>query len=70
MIVYMTIEQQTIEIPVSENSPRTTAEALHIAALKAADPNRKPLSRYFGIHKGIFGSDGTAYQRKLRDEWD
>jgi hypothetical protein len=54
-----------------ENSPRTVAEALWLAAKKAIDPNRKPLSRHFGIHKGIFGDvDGVTYQRGLRDEWD
>jgi hypothetical protein len=42
-------------------SPRTVAEALSMAATRAADPNRKPVSRHFGKHKGIFGSDGVAY---------
>jgi hypothetical protein len=41
-----------------------------MAAEKLADPNRKPLSRHFGKHKGIFGGDGAAYQRAIRDEWD
>jgi hypothetical protein len=54
-----------------ENSPRTVEEALRLAAKKAADPNHKPLSRHFGVHKGIFGDvDGVTYQRGLRDEWD
>ena len=51
-------------------SPRTVEEALQMAAEKAADPNRKPISRHFGKHKGIFGGDGVAYQRAIRDEWD
>ena len=55
---------------VADNSPRTTAEALQMAELKAADPNRKPISRHFGVLKGIWEGDAVAYQRKLRDEWD
>jgi hypothetical protein len=49
---------------------RTVEEALQMAAEKLADPSRKPLSRHFGKHKGIFGGDGVAYQRAIRDEWD
>jgi len=45
-------------------------KALQAAGEKAADPNRKPISRHFGKHNGIFGGDGTAYQRAIRDEWD
>jgi hypothetical protein len=52
------------------NSARTVEEALIMAEEKAADPNRKPISQYFGKHKGIFGGDGVAYQRAIRDEWD
>jgi hypothetical protein len=48
----------------------TVEEALQAAAEKAADPNRKPISRLFGKHKGFFGGDGVAYQREIRDEWD
>ena len=51
-------------------SSRTVEEALQMAAEKAVDPNRKPISRHFGKHKGIFGGDGVAYQRAIRDEWD
>jgi hypothetical protein len=50
--------------------PQTVEEALIMAAARAADPNRKPISRLFGKHKGIFGGDGVAYQRAIRDEWD
>ena len=51
-------------------SARTVAEALYLAAERAADPNRKPISRLFGRCKGVFGDDGVAYQRAVRDEWD
>jgi hypothetical protein len=54
----------------SAGSCNTVEEALQAAAEKAADPNRKPISRLFGKHKGIFGGDGVAYQRAVRDEWD
>jgi hypothetical protein len=54
----------------ADNSPRTTEEALQQAAERLADPNRKPISRHFGTHKGILGGEGVAYQRKIRDEWD
>jgi hypothetical protein len=53
-----------------ENSPRTTAEAIQMAEAKAADPNRKPLSHYFGILSPEAFGDAVAYQRSLRDEWD
>jgi len=56
--------------PLPGGSYSTIEEALQAAAKKAADPNRKPLSRLFGKHKGIFGGDGVAYQRAIRDEWD
>ena len=53
-----------------KNDPRTVAEAMEMAEEQAADPNRKPISRLFGKHKGIFGVDGVTYQRAIRDEWD
>jgi hypothetical protein len=56
--------------PQSGRDPQTAEEALRMAAERAADPNRKPISRLFGKHKGIFGGDGVAYQRAIRDEWD
>ena len=56
--------------PLPGGNARTVEEALQMAAEKAADPNRKPISRLFGKHKGIFGGDGVAYQRAIRDEWD
>jgi hypothetical protein len=74
----MTVEQ-TVEIPEDQRydsaplpggSYNTVEEALQAAVEKAADPNRKPISRFFGKHKGIFGGDGVAYQRAIRDEWN
>ena len=63
-------EQRYDTIPVPGGSYNTVGEALQAAAEKAANPNRKPISRLFGKHKGIFGGDGVAYQRAIRDEWD
>ncbi|MDR2898533.1 MAG: hypothetical protein LBU99_06915 [Spirochaetaceae bacterium] len=60
--------RNTAQLP--GDSPDTIEEALLIAAEKASDPNRKPISRLFGKCKGIFGGDGVAYQRAIRDEWD
>jgi len=57
-------------VPKKRKDPRTIEEALQMAEEQAADPNRKPISRLFGTHKGIFGGDGVAYQRAIRDEWD
>jgi hypothetical protein len=49
----------------------TVEEALQMAADKLADPNRKPLSRHFGILSPNTYGDEVAYQRKIRDEeWD
>jgi hypothetical protein len=53
-----------------KKDPSTVEEALHMLEEQASDPNRKPISRLFGKHKGIFGGDGVAYQRAIRDEWD
>ena len=56
--------------PLPGGNAHTVEEALQMAEEKAADPNRKPISRLFGTCKGIFGGDGVAYQRAIRDEWD
>jgi hypothetical protein len=63
-------DQRHNTAPLTRGSYSTIAEALQAAAEKSADPNRKPISRLFGKHKGIFGGDGVAYQRAIRDEWD
>ena len=62
--------QKPLSGPLPGGNARTIEEALQMAAEKAADPNRKPISRHFGKHKGILGGDGLAYQRAIRDEWD
>ena len=64
------IDRRFDAVPLPGGSPRTIEEALQMAEEKAADPNRKPISQFFGKHKGIFGIDGVAYQRAIRDEWD
>ena len=52
------------------NNPQTLEEALCMAAERAADPNRKPISSFFGILSPDTYGDGVAYQRAIRDEWD
>jgi hypothetical protein len=49
--------------------PLTIAEILRQAEAKASDPNRKPISSFYGSMKGFFG-DGLEYQRAIRAEWD
>jgi hypothetical protein len=63
-------DQRYDSAPLPGGSYNTVEEALQAAVEKTADPNRKPISRFFGKHKGIFGGDGVAYQRAIRDEWD
>jgi hypothetical protein len=48
------------------------AEALKIAAEKAADPNRKPFSRHYGRLKNsrAFTGDPVEIQKAMRAEWD
>lgn len=45
-------------------------EALRAAARRRSDPNRKSLSRLFGILSPAIYGDGVEYQRNMRDEWD
>ena len=56
--------------PAIEKTNRTLEDALHRAAEKAADPNRRPLSHFFGILSPDTYGDGVAYQRAIRNEWD
>jgi len=55
---------------VGSKDPATIEEALHMAEEKAANPNRKPISRFFGTLSPNTYGDGVAYQRAIRDEWD
>jgi len=55
---------------IEKKDPGTMEEALQMLEEQVSDPNRKPISRLFGKHKGIFGGDGVMYQRAIRDEWD
>ena len=57
-----------VERPLPGHTARTVEEALQIAAEKAANPNRKPISHYFGILSPETYGDGVAYQRAVRDE--
>jgi len=56
--------------PLPGGNARTVEEALQMAAEKAADPNRKPISRLFGTLPNHTFGDAVAYQRAIRDEWD
>jgi len=64
------IERRYDITPLPGGNARTVEEAIQLAEEKANDPYRKPISRLFGTCKGIFGGDGVAYQRAIRDEWD
>jgi len=66
--VILTFTPACSSIP--KKDPLTVAEAMQMAEKQAVDPNRKPVSRHFGKYKGIFGGDGMAYQKAIRDEWD
>ena len=71
IIIKFPVQETTIEkTPLPGGSYRTVEEALEASAKKAATPNRKPISRFFGtLSKNTFG-DPVAYQRAIRDEWD
>ena len=56
--------------PIVGKTNRTLEDALRRAAEKAADPNRRPLSYFFGILSPNTYGDGVAYQRAIRNEWD
>ena len=55
---------------IKKKDPGTMEEVRQMLEEQASDPGRKPISRLFGKHKGIFGGDGVAYQRAIRDEWE
>ena len=62
--------QRADSSPLPGGNALSVEEALQMAEAKAADPNRKPISRHFGtLSKNTFG-DPVAYQRAIRDEWD
>jgi hypothetical protein len=56
--------------PAVGKTNRTLEDAMRRAEEKAADPNRRPLSHFFGILSPNTFGDGVAYQRAIRDEWD
>ena len=66
----MSPERKYDTAPLPGGNARTVEEALQMAEEKAADPNRKPISRFFGILSPNTFGDGVAYQRAIRDEWD
>jgi hypothetical protein len=71
---------QTVEVPASHrltiDVPREIPAGQVIltftpkTAERTAAPNRKPISRHFGILSPNTYGDGVAYQRGIRDEWD
>ena len=63
-------ERRPVPNPLPGGNYRTIEEALEAAAKKAADPNRKPIARFFGTLPDHGYGDGVAYQRAIRDEWD
>jgi len=78
-IFFMSVTQ-TVEVPVSHrltiNVPReipagrTIIAFTPIQSTDTAKPDRKPISKYFGILSQSTYGDGVAYQRNLRNEWD
>ena len=51
--------------------PQTIEEAIQQAKREAANPDRIPISRYFGVMKdNPLPQSGVEYQRSIRDEWD
>jgi hypothetical protein len=75
------IIEQTVEIPpdyrLTIDVPREVPVGRVVltftpasATVQTSAPSRKPISQYFGILSPETYSDGVAYQRQLRDEWD
>ena len=70
IIFQFPVQEISVEKKLPGGSYRTVEEALEASAKKAADPNRKSISRHFGIlSQNTFG-DPVAYQRAIRGEWD
>ena len=59
-----------IDVPREVPTGRTVLTFTPATAEKATDPDRKPISRFFGILSPNTYGDGLAYQRAIRDEWD
>ena len=65
-----TQDQRSSSAPLPGGNARTMEEAIQLAEAIAADTNRKPFSRHFGVLKGVWEEDALAYQRAIRDEWN
>ena len=61
----------TLEVPPQIPVGKTILTFTPVPVQKAdVNPNRNPISQYFGILSPNTYGDGVAYQRKLRDEWN
>jgi hypothetical protein len=58
----------TPKVPSPSVNLLTIEESLQIAEMKASDPNRKPISQFFGILSPNTYGDGVAYQRNIRND--
>jgi hypothetical protein len=60
----------TFEIPPQKQASRARVIIQFPISEDVPEPNRKPISQFFGILSPDTYGDGVAYQRKLRDEWN